>query len=129
MVNAKDIVAGKKDSELGVKVADANTLVSWIRNSGSILVMMMATTVKPVHKATAEKYGWTTGSSQITLLVMAFAVDKWVVNERLVLKRNDQYWNNDKTVLNKVTFLPIENQVVEMNRFLSGEIDFTNELQ
>ncbi|MEZ8044338.1 ABC transporter substrate-binding protein [Vibrio sp. 10N.237.312.C02] len=130
MVNAKDIVAGKKDkSELGVKAVDANTFVVELDTAVPYFVMMMGhTTVKPVHKATVEKYGdqWTKPDHFVGN--GAFAVDKWVVNERLVLKRNDQYWNNDKTVLNKVTFLPIENQVAEMNRFLSGEIDFTDDL-
>ncbi|MEZ9396194.1 ABC transporter substrate-binding protein [Vibrio splendidus] len=130
MVNAKDIVAGKKDkSELGVKAVDANTLVIELETAVPYFVMMMGhTTVKPVHKATVEKYGdqWTKPDHFVGN--GAFSVDKWVVNERLVLKRNDQYWNNDKTVLNKVTFLPIENQVAEMNRFLSGEIDFTDDL-
>ncbi|MEZ8776492.1 ABC transporter substrate-binding protein [Vibrio splendidus] len=130
MVNAKDIVAGKKDkSELGVKAVDANTLVVELDTAVPYFVMMMGhTTMKPVHQATVEKFGdqWTKPDNFVGN--GAFSVDKWVVNERLVLKRNDQYWNNDKTVLNKVTFLPIENQVAEMNRFLSGEIDFTNEL-
>ncbi|CAK3670715.1 oligopeptide ABC transporter periplasmic binding protein [Vibrio crassostreae] len=130
MANAKDIVAGKKDkSELGVKAVDANTLVVELETAVPYFVMMMGhTTMKPVHQATVEKYGdqWTKPDHFVGN--GAFSVDKWVVNERLVLKRNDQYWNNDKTVLNKVTFLPIENQVAEMNRFLSGEIDFTNEL-
>ncbi|MEZ8579143.1 oligopeptide ABC transporter substrate-binding protein OppA [Vibrio splendidus] len=130
MVNAKDIVAGKKDkSELGVKAVDANTLVVELDTAVPYFVMMMGhTTMKPVHQATVEKFGdqWTKPGNFVGN--GAFAVDKWVVNERLVLKRNDQYWNNDKTVLNKITFLPIENQVAEMNRFLSGEIDFTNEL-
>ncbi|MFA0158495.1 ABC transporter substrate-binding protein [Vibrio sp. 10N.261.46.A3] len=130
MANAKDIVAGKKDkSELAVKAVDANTLVVELETAVPYFVMMMGhTTMKPVHKATVEEFGdqWTKPDHFVGN--GAFSVDKWVVNERLVLKRNDQYWNNDKTVLNKVTFLPIENQVAEMNRFLSGEIDFTNEL-
>ncbi|CAH6934418.1 oligopeptide ABC transporter periplasmic binding protein [Vibrio chagasii] len=130
MANAKDIVAGKKDkSELGVKAVDANTLVVELETAVPYFVMMMGhTTMKPVHQATVEKYGdqWTKPEHFVGN--GAFSVDKWVVNERLVLKRNEQYWDNDKTVLNKVTFLPIENQVAEMNRFLSGEIDFTNEL-
>ncbi|MFA0541095.1 ABC transporter substrate-binding protein [Vibrio sp. 10N.222.52.B7] len=130
MANAKDIVAGKRDkSELGVKAVDANTLVVELETAVPYFVMMMGhTTMKPVHQATVEKYGdqWTKPEHFVGN--GAFSVDKWVVNERLVLKRNEQYWDNDKTVLNKVTFLPIENQVAEMNRFLSGEIDFTNEL-
>ena len=130
MANAKDIVAGKKDkSELGVKAVDANTLVVELETAVPYFVMMMGhTTMKPVHQATVEKYGdqWTKPEHFVGN--GAFSVDKWIVNERLVLKRNEQYWDNGKTVLNKVTFLPIENQVAEMNRFLSGEIDFTNEL-
>jgi oligopeptide transport system substrate-binding protein len=130
MVNAKDIVAGKKDkSELGVKAVDANTLVVELDTAVPYFVMMMGhTTMKPVHQTTVEKFSdqWTKPGNFVGN--GAFSVDQWVVNERLVLKRNEQYWNNDKTVLNKVTFLPIENQVAEMNRFLSGEIDFTNEL-
>lgn len=130
MKNAKDIVAGKKDkSELGVKATDDHTLVVELDSAVPYFVMMMGhTTTKPVHKATIEKYGdqWTKPEHFVGN--GAYVVDKWVVNERLVLRRNEQYWDNDKTILNKVTFLPIENQVSEMNRFLAGEIDFTNEL-
>ncbi|ANS85079.1 Periplasmic murein peptide-binding protein [Vibrio scophthalmi] len=130
MKNAKDIIAGKADkSTLGVKALDDQTLVVELDSAVPYFVMMMGhTTTKPVHKATVEKFGdqWTKPENFVGN--GAFVVDKWVVNERLVLKRNEQYWDNDKTVLNQVTFLPIENQVTEMNRFLSGEIDFTNEL-
>jgi oligopeptide transport system substrate-binding protein len=84
--------------------------------------------VKPVHKATVEKFGdqWTKPDHFVGN--GAFVPNQWVVNERLELVRNENYWDNDHTVLNKVTFLPIENQVAEMNRFLSGEIDFTYDL-
>ena len=130
MANAKDIVAGKKDkSELGVKAVDANTLVVELETAVPYFVMMMGhTTVKPVHKATVEKYGdqWTKPDHFVGN--GAFVPNQWVVNERLELVRNENYWDNDHTVLNKVTFLPIENQVAEMNRFLSGEIDFTYDL-
>ena len=39
-----------------------------------------------------------------------------------------EYWDDAKTVIGKVTFLPIENAVSEMNRFLSGEIDISYQL-
>ncbi|WP_413111276.1 ABC transporter substrate-binding protein [Thaumasiovibrio sp. DFM-14] len=130
MVNAKDIVAGDKDKEtLGVKALDDRTLVVELETSVPYFVMMMGhTTVKPVHQATVEKFGdqWTKPENFVGN--GAYVVDQWVVNERLVLKRSETYWDNDNTTLEKVTFLPIENQVTEMNRFLAGEIDYTNEL-
>ncbi|TMX32656.1 ABC transporter substrate-binding protein [Vibrio sp. Hep-1b-8] len=130
MKNAKDIVAGKKDkSTLGVKAVDDYTLVVELETAVPYFVMMTGhTTTKPVHQATVEKFGdqWTKPENFVGN--GAYVVDNWVVNERLVLKRNEKYWDNDKTVLNKVTFLPIENQVAEMNRFLAGEIDSTYEI-
>lgn len=130
MVNAAEIIAGTADKEtLGVKAIDANTLEIQLTTPVPYFVMMMGhTTVKPVHKGTVEKFGdqWTKPENFVGN--GAFVVDNWVVNERIELVPNKQYWDNAKTVLTKVTFLPIENQVAEMNRFLSGEINFTNEL-
>jgi oligopeptide transport system substrate-binding protein len=130
MINASDIIAGKKDkSTLGVKAVDAHTFEVTLESPVPYFVMMMGhTTVKPVHKATVEKYGdkWTKPEHFVGN--GAFTVSNWVVNERIELVRNDQYWDNENTVLTKVTYLPIENQVAEMNRFLSGELDFTHEL-
>ncbi len=130
MKNAEEIIAGKKDkSELGVKALDENTLVVELKTAVPYFVMMTGhTTMKPVHQATVEKFGdqWTKPENFVGN--GAYVVDKWVVNERLVLKRNEKYWDNEHTVLNKVTFLPIENQVAEMNRFLAGEIDISYEV-
>ncbi|MGC9460347.1 ABC transporter substrate-binding protein, partial [Vibrio genomosp. F10] len=130
MANAKDIVAGKKDkSTLGVKAVDAHTLVVELESAVPYFVMMVGhTTTKPVHQATVEKFGdqWTKPENFVGN--GAYVVDQWVVNERLVLKRNEKYWDNENTTLNKVTFLPIENQVAEMNRFLAGEVDVTYEI-
>ena len=130
MINASDIIAGKKDKDtLGVKAIDANTLEVQLSTQIPYFVLMMAhTTMKPVHKATVEKFGekWTKPENFVGN--GAFVVSNWVVNERIELVPNTQYWDNKHTKLTKVTYLPIENQVAEMNRFLSGEIDMTNEL-
>lgn len=130
MVNAADIIAGKKDKDsLGVKALDANTLEVNLETAVPYFVKMMGhTTVKPVHRATVEKWGdqWTKPEHFVGN--GAYVVDKWTVNERLVMKRNPYYWDNEHTVIDQVTYLPIENQVAEMNRFLSGEIQMTYEL-
>jgi oligopeptide transport system substrate-binding protein len=130
MENAKEIVEGKKDkSELGVRAIDDYTLEVTLTTAVPYFVMMTGhTTMKPVHQATVEKYGdlWTRQENFVGN--GAFKLNNWVVNERLELVRNEMYWDNANTKLNKVTFLPIEDQVSEMNRFLSGEIDFTSTL-
>lgn len=130
MVNAKEIIEGTADKEtLGIKAIDPYTLQVTLTTAVPYFVKMMGhTTVKPVHKASIEKFGdkWTKPENFVGN--GAFTVANWVVNERIELVPNNYYWDNAHTVLTKVTFLPIENQVAEMNRFLSGEIDITYEL-
>lgn len=55
----------------------------------------------------------------------AYTLKDWVVNERIVLERSPTYWNNAKTVINQVTYLPIASEVTDVNRYRSGEIDMT----
>ena len=130
MKNAKDVISGKKDKdELGVKAVDAQTLVLETEIPLPHLVKMLAhTTMYPVHKATVEKYGdsWTKPEHYVSN--GAYKLKDWVVNEKIVAERNKNYWDNSHTVIDKVTYLPIESQNAEMNRFLSGEIHMTDEL-
>ncbi|MFH0262469.1 ABC transporter substrate-binding protein [Vibrio barjaei] len=130
MKNAQDIIEGKKDiSELGVEAVDDYTLKVTLDTEVPYFVKMLAhTTMMPVHKATIEKWGEKWTKPEHFVGNGAYLPEKWVVNERLELKRNPNYWDNEHTVINKVTFLPIEDQVAEMNRFLSGEIQMTNEV-
>ncbi len=128
--NAKEIIAGEKDKEeLGVKAIDERTLeITLVTPLPYFVKMMGHTTVKPVHRATVEKFGdqWTRPENFVGN--GAYTLNNWVVNERIELTRNEHYWDNDKTIIEKVTYLPIENQVAEMNRFMAGEIHMTNEL-
>lgn len=130
MKNAVDIISGKKSPDaLGVEAVDAHTLkVSLDKPVPYFVAMTVHTSMKPVNQKVVEKFGdkWTSPENYVGN--GAYVLDNWVVNERIVLTRNTKYWDNDKTVLNKVTYLPIENQVAEMNRFLAGEVDVTYEM-
>ncbi len=77
------------------------------------------------QKAAIEKFGekWTQPGNIVTN--GAYTLKDWVVNERIVLERSPTYWNNAKTVINQVTYLPIASEVTDVNRYRSGEIDMT----
>ncbi|MDF5109502.1 ABC transporter substrate-binding protein, partial [Vibrio parahaemolyticus] len=77
----------------------------------------------PVHKATVEKHGnrWTQPEHIVTN--GAFTVSEWKVNEKLVMVKNPHYWDASNVVLEKVTWLPIGDANVVLNRYLAGEID------
>ncbi|KLV04718.1 peptide ABC transporter substrate-binding protein [Photobacterium aquae] len=130
MLNAGDIINGKKSPEtLGAEAIDAHTLkVTLEKPVPYFVAMTVHTSMKPVNQKAVEKFGdkWTSPENYVGN--GAFQLDNWVVNERIVLKPNKYYWDNGNTVLTKVTYLPIENQVAEMNRFLAGEVDVTYEM-
>ncbi|WP_252730643.1 ABC transporter substrate-binding protein [Colwellia sp. E2M01] len=128
MQNAADIIKGdKKPETLGVKALDDFTLQVQLNESLPYFPKMLVhTSTKPVHQATIEKFGskWTRAGNFVGN--GAFTLKKWTVNERIVLEKNPLYMDADEVIIEQVSYLPIENQVAEMNRFLSGEIDITD---
>ena len=127
IVNIDDVLTGKKPiTDLGVKAIDDHTLeVTLSEPVPYFYKLLVHPTTSPVPKAVIEKYGdkWTQPANIVTN--GAYKLTDWVVNERIVMERNPNYWNNAKTVINKVTYLPISSEVTDVNRYRSGEIDMT----
>ncbi|MBW9351183.1 oligopeptide ABC transporter substrate-binding protein OppA [Citrobacter sp. EC_71] len=127
IVNIDDIIAGKKPvTDLGVKAIDDHTFeVTLSEPVPYFYKLLVHSSVSPVPKAAVEKYGdkWTQPANIVTN--GAYKLKDWVVNERIVLERNTNYWDNAKTVINQVTYLPISSEVTDVNRYRSGEIDMT----
>ncbi|EAO0872415.1 oligopeptide ABC transporter substrate-binding protein OppA [Salmonella enterica] len=127
IANIDDIIAGKKPAtELGVKALDDHTFeVTLGEPVPYFYKLLVHPSVSPVPKTAVEKFGdkWTQPANIVTN--GAYKLKNWVVNERIVLERNPQYWDNDKTVINQVTYLPISSEVTDVNRYRSGEIDMT----
>ena len=53
-----------------------------------------------------------------------FTLKEWTPQEKLVVVKNDKYWNKDNVFLKTITFLPIENTMTAYNKYKSGEIDW-----
>ncbi|OKP52547.1 oligopeptide ABC transporter substrate-binding protein OppA [Serratia marcescens] len=124
VMNAAAINAGSKPpSELGVKALDAHTLQVTLSEPNSYLLKQLVHfPVLPVNRKVVEQYGknWTQPAHFVGN--GAFRLSQWVVNEKVVVERNPQYWDNANTVLNKVIFLPIQG-FPEVARFRAGEVE------
>ena len=127
IVNIDDIIAGKKPvTDLGVKALDDHTFeVTLSEPVPYFYKLLVHSSVSPVPRAAVGKFGekWTQPANIVTN--GAYKLKDWVVNERIVLERNTNYWDNAKTVINQVTYLPISSEVTDVNRYRSGEIDMT----
>ncbi|MFH8134675.1 oligopeptide ABC transporter substrate-binding protein OppA [Pantoea osteomyelitidis] len=121
LLNVDDIIAGKKKpEELGVKAIDDHTLEVTLSEAVPYFYkLLIHPSMSPVYKPAVEKFGdkWTQPQNWVGN--GAFKLESHVINERIVLVRNPQYWDNAHTVLNKVTFLPISSEVSDVNRYFS----------
>ena len=126
--NVDEILKGAKSPDtLGVKALDDHTLQVQLTQPVPYFVDMLShTALKPVPKGAIEQFGdkWTsvgkfTGNG-------AYTLSSWSVNERLVLKRNPEYRNDKETVIEQATFLPLQSETSDINRYRAGEIDITN---
>ncbi|KHN91941.1 oligopeptide ABC transporter substrate-binding protein OppA [Pectobacterium actinidiae] len=127
LLNIDDIIAGKKSPDtLGVKAIDDHTFEVTLSEAVPYFYKLpVYAAMSPVNKAAIDKFGdkWTQPQNWVGN--GAYKLKEWVVNEKLVLERNPQYWDNAHTVINQVTYLPIASEVTDVNRYRSGEIDMT----
>ncbi|ANS43268.1 oligopeptide ABC transporter substrate-binding protein OppA [Serratia inhibens] len=127
IANIDDIIVGKQKPEaLGVKAIDDHTFEVTLTEPVPYLPKLLAhPSMSPVNKAAVEKFGEKWTQPQNFVANGAYKLKGWTVNERIVLERNPEYWDNAKTVINQVTYLPISSEVTDVNRYRTGEIDMT----
>ncbi|MDE1460685.1 peptide ABC transporter substrate-binding protein [Spartinivicinus poritis] len=128
--HADAIIKGKlKPTALGIRAIDQKTLEITLKHPLSYFIKTLAHyTTFPVHPATVKKHGekWTQPEHIVTN--GPYKLTKWVVNERMEAKRNPYYWDNSNTIIEQVTFLPIESANTELNRYKAGELHWTREI-
>ena len=126
IANAQNIIDGKAAPEtLGVTAVDAHTLrvqldkpLPWFSNLTASFAFY------PVQKANVDSgANWTRPGSLVGN--GAYVLKDRVVNEKLVVVPNTHYWDNAKTVIQQVTFVPINQESAATKRYLAGDIDIT----
>ncbi|MCG6504549.1 ABC transporter substrate-binding protein [Kingella sp. SNUBH-2017] len=125
--NAEEIANGKaKPEELGVKALDAKTLQITLSSPVPYFPdMLVHSSTRPVNAKVVEKHGskWTLPENFVGSGPLRIA--EWVVNEKIVLERNDKFFGNADNSISRLTVLPISSPITDVNRFKAGEIDMT----
>ncbi|HHN8580478.1 peptide ABC transporter substrate-binding protein [Providencia rettgeri] len=125
--NAQDIIDGKLPVEqLGVEAVDTHTLKITLNKPVPYFPSLTANfSLFPVHQKTVEKFGndWIKAGNLVGN--GAFVLSDRVVNEKIVLVPNKNYWDHQNTVITKVTFVPINQESHATNRYLAGDLDVT----
>ncbi|MEW6485820.1 MAG: peptide ABC transporter substrate-binding protein [Pseudomonadota bacterium] len=125
--NAGAITRGEKPpSSLGVTAIDAWHLKVTLDHPVAYFPSLVANVcLFPVPRDVirSAKNDWTQPGELVGN--GAYQLQQRVVNEKIVLVRNKDYWDNTHTVLNKVTFVPINEESAATQRYRAGNIDIT----
>ncbi|GLQ16316.1 peptide ABC transporter substrate-binding protein [Maritalea porphyrae] len=125
--NGSEVLAGDvAPDQLGVEAVDDHTFkVTLSQPLPYFVAMTTHATVFPTHQATIEAHGdqWTRPENMVSN--GAYKLTEWVLKERTTRERNEMYWNNDATILDKVVTLVINDENVALTRWRAGELDRT----
>lgn len=125
--NAGEILRGKlKPSELGIKALDDYTLrVNLSKPTSYFIKTLTHATVTPAPRSVIEKYGKNWVKPENIVTNGAYTLKEWVPNEKIVLTKNNLYWDAENTIIQQVTNLIINSDQAAYNRYRAQELDYT----
>ena len=127
IANGEEVIAGDMPpEELGVTAIDDHTFqVTLAAPLPYFPQMTTHATTFPAPQAVIEEFGkeWTRPENIVSN--GAYVLEEHLPNERSTRVRNEMYWDNENTILDKVVTLVINDENVALTRYLAGELDRT----
>ena len=128
IVNALAIATGKAPVDsLGVKAIDPLTLrLSLTAPTPYLLSVLTDNYMQPLHRATIERYrdSWTRPGHMVSN--GPFELAGLVIGDRITLVRNPYYWDAAHVRLTRVVYYPLDNDAAQLDRYLAGDLQFTD---
>ncbi len=125
--NAAAIITGDKGPEnLGIDAPEEFRLRIRLTNATPyFLGLLTHPSAFPVHPASIEQHGDAFAKAGNLLSNGAYKLDSWELGSVIRLSRNENYWNNAGTAIDKVHHYITPEPQVELNRYRAGELDIT----
>ena len=127
VVNALDIVAGKAAPDtLGVEAVGDHEFVVTLRTPVPYFISLVThPSTFPVYPPSVEEHGLDHSKAGLLVSNGAYKLDRWDIGSVVALSRNDHYWNNASTSIDRVNHFATPDEGAEVNRYLAGELDTT----
>ncbi|MEJ7541895.1 peptide ABC transporter substrate-binding protein [Staphylococcus intermedius] len=126
--NAEQINMGKKKtSELGVKALDDYTLQFELEKPIPYYKEMLAFgTFLPQNEKVVKKFGDRYGTTAEKAVYNGpFKVKKWAVEDKILLVKNDKYWDKDVVKLDKINYKVLKDGQAGASLYDTGSVDDT----
>ena len=116
-------------TKVGIRAPDAHTLKVTLEHPTAYFLGLLAfETFMPVHEGCVEKHGerWTRPGNIVSN--GPFVLDKWLPQDRIIMKKNPRYWDAKSVKLDGVAAFAITNQNTALLRYRTGELHWVNAL-
>lgn len=124
--NAAAILAGEAAPEtLGVKATGAHTLVVELESpTPYFLALLTHPSTFPVHPpSVSASANWARAGTLVSN--GAYRLKEWRVHSHIALEKNPHYHDAPNVAVERVDYLPIEDQRAELARFEAGDVHIT----
>jgi oligopeptide transport system substrate-binding protein len=131
LMNAEAFTTGglKDFSQVGLEVVDDYTLRVKLRTRVAYFLDLTAFyTLCPVHPPTVERWEsiapgrWTLPENIVTN--GPYLLEAWIVNDRIRLRKNPDYWNASTIRLETIDVLSMDDTTAQLNVYLRGDADW-----
>ena len=126
--NAEDINLGKhgkKPKDLGIKALDDYTLKIDLTKPIPYFKQMLAFgTFMPQNEKAVKKYGDKYGTTAEKVVYNGpFKVSKWAVEDKIVLTKNDNYWDKKSVKLDRVNYKILKDTQAGASLYDTNSVD------
>ena len=128
--NAAEVISGSLPPEkLGVTALDDYSLQIRLADATPYFLGLLTHSIAyPAHRASIEELGDQFAREGNLVSNGAYLLQRWEPRAQIVLIRNPFYREAEHSLMDKVIYLPIEDQAGEVNQFRAGELDWTYEV-
>ena len=125
--NVNRIVLGELlPAHLGVFAIDSRTLRIELESPTAYFPQLLThPSAFPMPDETTGDLEENSGRSKNYVTNGAYSLSKWIVGSSISLVRNPNYWDNDSTSFDSVTYHLIQ-ESSELDRYLAGDLDITD---
>ena len=127
--NGKEVAAGKVPvKDLGVTAPDDKTVVCVLSTPAPyFLTMLSGPAFVPCRKDLVEKYGKDFAATPDKNVYNGpFKLTEWEQDNKLVLTKNENFWNKDKVKLDKVEISVLTDPNTPLGMYETGKLDYVD---
>lgn len=127
IANAAEVLAGDLPvSELGVEAMDTYILQINMRDpTPYFLALLNHSSTYPVHRASLEEHDAAFSRPGNLVSNGAYVLDSWKIRSSIELVKNNNYWDANNVVIDRVVYYPLEDQSTALKRFRKGKLHWT----